>query len=110
MNLITFDGQFQRLQGIAGTGTRDAFSGVNDEKCIMRRTLDKCLVEIKELVLLPFKTGTGMRTLVEISKELTVFMYDKNSLGSIIYYDLETFAARVFDISCFAEYVCHNVC
>lgn len=69
----------------------------------MCRALDQLIVEIKKLILLPFKTGTGMWTLVVISKELAIFMHNKNRTIVVFYLELETFAARIFDIIGFAE-------
>ena len=71
--------------------------------------LYQCLVEIKKLVLLPLKAGTGMRALVVKSKEFTILVYDKNSSGLAPDFEFETFAAGVFDIRGFAENVGHVV-
>ena len=67
-------------------------------------------VQVKKLVLLPFQAGAGMWTLVVISKEFAIFMHHKNIPGFAFDFDLETFAARVFNIGSFAKKVCHNVC
>lgn len=69
----------------------------------MCRTLDQLIVEIKKLILLPFKIGSGMWALVVISKELAIFMHNKNRPGVAFYLKLEAFAAGIFDISGFAE-------
>ena len=76
----------------------------------MGGALDKCFIKIQKLVFLPFETGAGMRTFVVIGKKFTVFMHDKNGLGFAFDFNLETFAARVFDICGFAENVGHYVC
>ena len=44
----------------------------------MGGTLDKRFIQVEKLVLLPFQAGAGMRTLVVVGKEFTVFMHDKN--------------------------------
>lgn len=76
----------------------------------MSRALYQLLVEVQKLILLPFKTGASMRATVVISKECCVFVHHKNGLSFTFYFDLKTFAARVFDVGCLAENVCHDVC
>lgn len=76
----------------------------------MRCTLNQSPVHIKKLVLLPFQTGACVWALIEISKELAVFMHDENRPVFMTDFYLETFAAGVFNIGCFAENICHNVC
>jgi hypothetical protein len=99
----------QRLQCISDTGAGDAFTGIDHEQRIVSGTLNKGFIQVEKLVFLPFETGAGMRALVVIGKKLAVFMHDKNGLGFAFDFNLETFAARVFDISGFAENVSHNV-
>ena len=72
--------------------------------------LYKCFIQIKKLVLLPFKAGAGVRAPVVISKKFTIFLHDKNRLFFTIYFKLKTFAAGIFNIGGFAKNVCHNVC
>jgi len=71
--------------------------------------LDELLFQIEKLVFLPFETCSGVRALIVISKELTIFMHHKNRLGFTLDFNLETFAARVFDIDGFTDYVHNNV-
>ena len=75
----------------------------------MRGALNKSFVYIKELIFLPFKTGSSVRAFVVICKKAAVFMYNKNRLGFTFNFNLEAFAAGVFDIRGFAEDVCHDV-
>jgi len=75
----------------------------------MRCTLDQCFVQIKKLIFLPFEVGASMRALIEVGKELAIFMYYKNRLCFTSDLDLKTPASRIFDISGFTEDVCHGV-
>lgn len=75
----------------------------------MGSTLYEGFVEIKELVFLPFQCGAGMRAFIVISEKFTVFMYHEYRLYLTFDFKLETFTAGVFDVTGFAENVCHNV-
>jgi len=90
-------------------GASDAFAVIDVEQGVVRGALDQGIVQIEEFILLPFETGTGMRTLIVIGKKITVFMHHEDVTSFTFYFDLETFTAGVFDIGGFAENVCHDV-
>ena len=88
----------------------NTFTGIDHEQGIMCSALDQLPVQVKKLVRLPVQVGTGMRALIVIGEEFTIFMYDKNRPGLMADFHLKTLAAGVFNIGRFAEYMCHNVC
>ena len=69
----------------------------------MGSTLDQRLVQIEKLVFLPLEVDAGMRTLVVIRVELTVFMHHEDRLGFACDIDLEALAAGIFDIGDFTQ-------
>ena len=109
MNLVTLDGDCDGLQPVARTGPGNTLTGVDHKQRVVCCALDQRFVQIKKLVFLPFQVGAGMWAIIVISKELAVFMYHKNRLCFSVDFDFETFAAGVFDITGFAENVCHDV-
>ena len=76
----------------------------------MYRTLYEFIIQIQELIFLPLERGTGMWAAIVISEKFAIFMDHENRLRFALYFELKTFTAGVFDISGFAENVCHNVC
>jgi len=75
----------------------------------MGGTLDQFFIQIEELVFLPFQVGTGMRAFIVVCEEFTIFMDEENRPGLAFDFDLETFAAGVFDIGGFADNMGHDV-
>ncbi len=110
MNFAIFDGKRYRLQWITIAGAGDAFARIDDKQRIMCCALNQRFIQIEKLVLLPFETGTGMRAFIVIRKKFTVFVHHKDGASFAFDFEFETFAAGVFDIGGFAEYVRHNVC
>ena len=72
-------------------------------------TLDERFVQIQKLVFLPFQCGTRMWASIVISVKRAIFMYHEYRLHLAFDFELEAFAAGVFDVAGFAENVCHNV-
>lgn len=65
----------------------------------MNAALYKAKVQIKKLVFLPIKAGTGMGAAIPISKKLPVFMYYKAIDFFSAYFQAEFFRARVRNIT-----------
>lgn len=76
----------------------------------MGSTLNECFIKIQKLVFLPFQRGTGMRAFIVVSEKCAIFMHHEYRLHLAFDLELKAFAARVFDISSFAENVGHDVC
>lgn len=71
--------------------------------------LNQLFIKIQELIFLPLKIDAGMRALIMISKEFSIFMCHKDGMCFAFDFDFETFAAGVFDVCGFAEKLCHDV-
>jgi len=113
--VVTLNVQWYGCQCVTCAGSGDAFTRIDHEQGVMGSALDQCLVQVEKLVLLPLEVGAGMRTLVVIRIELTIFVYHEDRLDFASDLDLEALAARVLDIGCFTEggfigYGCHDVC
>jgi len=48
--------------------------------------LYQCFIHIKKLIFLPLQAGTGMWTLVVISKEFAIFVHYKNGVAIAFYF------------------------
>lgn len=61
----------------------------------MVRALDVIVIQVEELILLPFECGTRVWAAVDIGKKLTVLVYDEQGSADTVIVDLEAFAARI---------------
>ena len=89
--LAVFDHQPDRLQVITDTGAGNAVAGIDFKQGVMRRALDKHVVHVEKLVLLPVQIDAGVRAAVYIGSKAPV----------LVYHEQWDFLASVFDLKRF---------
>ncbi len=78
----------------------------------MDSALDESVVQIEELILLPFQVGTGMRAFIQVGIVYAILMDYKDTLCLAFNSNLKSLAAGIRNLAVATEhgfrFICHD--
>ena len=86
-----------RLQTVANARTCDTGTRIDFEQGVMRGALNEGAVHVEKLVFLPFEVDAGMRATVDIAREITVLVHDKQGKLFTSLLDFKRFRSGISD-------------